>query len=157
MIVPPWINKYYILDLREKNSFIKWATDQGYTVSIISWVNPDAKLATKTFDSYMLEGPIAALDAIEKATGEKKTNLIGYCIGGTLVASMLAYLTTKKQDKRVNSVTFFATMVDLTEAGKLDVFIDNSHLTSLEKKMEERGHLEGREWAPPSTCSAPTT
>ncbi len=147
LIVPPWINKYYILDLREKNSFIKWATDRGHTVFIVSWVNPDAKLASKTFDNYMLEGPIAALDAIEKATGEKKTNLIGYCIGGTLVASVLSYLTSKKQDKRVNSVTFFATMVDFTEAGELGVFIDNSQLTSLEKKMEERGYLEGREMA----------
>ena len=71
LIVPPWINKYYILDLREKNSFIKWATDQGHTVFIISWVNPDAKLASKTFDHYMLKGPFAALDAIEKASGEK--------------------------------------------------------------------------------------
>jgi polyhydroxyalkanoate synthase subunit PhaC len=147
LIVPPWINKYYILDLRENNSFIKWATDQGHTVFIVSWVNPDSDLAAKTFDDYMLEGPVAALDAIEKATGEKKANVIGYCIGGTLMAATLAYLTAKKQDKRVNSITFFTTMVDFTEAGDLGVFIDDSQLTSLEEKMEERGYLEGSEMA----------
>ncbi|MBT6096638.1 MAG: class I poly(R)-hydroxyalkanoic acid synthase [Rhodospirillaceae bacterium] len=147
LIIPPWINKYYILDLREKNSFIKWATDQGHSVFVISWVNPDAELAAKSFDDYMLEGPVAALDAIEKATGEKKTNVIGYCIGGTLLASALAYLTVKKQDKRVNSATFFTTMVDFTEAGDLGIFIDEAQLSSLEEKMEERGYLEGSEMA----------
>ena len=147
LIVPPWINKYYILDLREKNSFIRWATAQGHTVFVISWVNPDAKLAAKTFDDYMLEGPIAAMDAVEKATGEKSVNVIGYCIGGTLLASTLAYLSAKKQDARVNSATFLTTMVDFTEAGELGVFIDDSQLASLEEKMEERGYLEGSEMA----------
>ena len=147
LIVPPWINKYYILDLREKNSFIKWATDQGHTVFVVSWVNPDAKLAAKTFDDYMLEGPVAAIDAIEKATGEKSVNAIGYCIGGTLMACTLAYLTAKKQDKKVNSITFFTTMVDFTEAGELGVFIDDHQLSNLEEKMEERGYLEGSEMA----------
>ncbi len=147
LIVPPWINKYYILDLREKNSFIRWATAQGHSVFVISWVNPDAKLAAKAFDDYMLEGPIAALDAVEKATGEKSVNVIGYCIGGTLLACTLAYLSAKKQDHRVNSATFFTTMVDFTEAGELGVFIDDSQLTSLEEKMEERGYLEGSEMA----------
>ncbi|MEK9755231.1 MAG: class I poly(R)-hydroxyalkanoic acid synthase, partial [Rhodospirillaceae bacterium] len=147
LIVPPWINKYYILDLREKNSFIRWATSQGHTVFVVSWVNPDATLAAKTFDDYMLEGPVAALDAVEKATGEKSVNIIGYCIGGTLLACTLAYLTAKKQDSRINSATFFTTMVDFTEAGELGVFIDDSQLSSLEEKMEERGYLEGSEMA----------
>ena len=147
LIVPPWINKYYILDLREKNSFIKWATDQGHTVFVVSWVNPDAKLAAKTFDDYMLEGPIAAIEAAKKAAEVDKVNLIGYCIGGTLVASALAYLTAKKQDKKVNSITFFTTMVDFTEAGELGVFIDDHQLSNLEEKMEERGYLEGSEMA----------
>jgi polyhydroxyalkanoate synthase len=147
LIVPPWINKYYILDLREKNSFIKWATDQGHTVFVISWVNPDSELAAKTFDDYMLEGPVEALEAIEKATGEKQVNVIGYCIGGTLLACTLAYLTAKKKIDRVNSATFFTTMVDFTEAGELGIFIDDSQLTSLEEKMEERGYLEGSEMA----------
>ncbi len=99
LIMPPWINKYYILDLREKNSFIKWAVDQGQTVFVISWVNPDERLAMKTFDDYMLEGPIAALEAIEKATGEKQANVIGYCLGGTLLACALAYMAVKKIDR----------------------------------------------------------
>ncbi|MDD9875877.1 MAG: class I poly(R)-hydroxyalkanoic acid synthase, partial [Magnetovibrio sp.] len=147
LIVPPWINKYYILDLREKNSFIRWAVDQGHTVFVISWVNPDAELAAKSFADYMLEGPVAAIDAVEKATGEKKVNCIGYCIGGTLLASALAYMTAKGTDKKVNSATFFTTMVDFEDAGELGVFIDEEQLTSLEKKMNERGYLEGGEMA----------
>lgn len=100
LILPPWINKYYILDLRPDNSFIKWAIDQGHTVFCISWVNPDKKLAKKSFASYMDDGLIAALDAIEDATGEKSANVVGYCIGGTLLATSLAYMTAKKMDKR---------------------------------------------------------
>ena len=95
LIIPPWINKYYILDLRPKNSFIKWAVDQGHTVFVISWVNPDERLAEKSMDDYLLEGPIAALDAIEKATGESRVNAIGYCLGGTLLAATLAYLKAR--------------------------------------------------------------
>src|SRR3984893_12109671 len=87
LIMPPWINKYYILDLREKNSFIRWAVSEGQTVFVISWVNPDEKLARKTFEDYMVEWPLAALDAVEKATGEKKINVVGYCLGGTLLAA----------------------------------------------------------------------
>jgi len=147
LIVPPWINKYYILDLREKNSFIRWATAQGHTVFVVSWVNPDAALAGKTFTDYMMEGPIAALDAVTQATGEEQVNVIGYCIGGTLIASTLAYLTAKGQDDRVKSVTFFTTMVDFEDAGDLGVFIDEPQLASLEEKMNERGYLEGAEMA----------
>ena len=146
MIVPPWINKYYILDLREKNSFIKWAVGQGFTVFCISWVNPDAKLAEKSFEDYMIEGPLAALEAIEQATGEKDVNVIGYCLGGTLVAASLAYLTAKK-DSRVKAVTFFTTLVDFTDPGELGVFIDEAQLEALERKMVERGFLEGSEMA----------
>src|SRR5947207_1386960 len=95
LIVPPWINKFYVLDLQPKNSFIKWAVDQGHTVFVISWVNPDEKLAEKTFENYMIEGPLAALDVIESATGERSVNTIGYCLGGTLLASTAAYLAAK--------------------------------------------------------------
>ena len=95
LVVPPWINKYYILDLRPKNSFIKWAVDQGHTVFVISWVNPDERLAEKSMDDYLLEGPVAALDAIEQATGESRVNAIGYCLGGTLLAATLAYLKAR--------------------------------------------------------------
>ena len=147
VIVPPWINKYYILDLREKNSFIRWAIEQGHTVFVVSWVNPDAELAQKTFDDYMVEGPIAAIDAAKKAANVDNVNLIGYCIGGTLVASALAYLTAKDNVSQVNSVTFFTTMVDFEEAGDLGVFVDEAQLASLEEKMYERGYLEGGEMA----------
>ncbi|MFY7781062.1 MAG: PHA/PHB synthase family protein [Tagaea sp.] len=144
LIVPPWINKFYILDLREKNSFIKWAVDQGHSVFVISWVNPDAELAEKSFDDYMVEGPLAAMDAIEKATGERQVDIIGYCLGGTLTACTLAYLAAKGE-KRVASATFFTTMVDFEEAGELSVFIDEEQLAAIEEKMNERGFLDGAE------------
>src|SRR5690606_11885108 len=123
LIIPPWINKFYILDLRPENSFIKWATEQGHTVFVISWVNPDEKLAAKSFADYMLEGPLAALDAIEQAIGEKDANVIGYCLGGTLLASTLAYMAARN-DRRIKSATYFAAMVEFTEVGELSVFID---------------------------------
>jgi polyhydroxyalkanoate synthase subunit PhaC len=147
LVIPPWINKFYILDLKPQNSFVKWAVEQGLTVFVVSWVNPDEKLAGKTFEDYMLEGTLTALDAIEKATGEKSANVIGYCLGGTLLASTLAYLATKKQSDRIASATFFVTMVDFTEAGELSVFIDEEQLGALEAKMNERGYLEGSEMA----------
>jgi polyhydroxyalkanoate synthase subunit PhaC len=146
LIVPPWINKFYILDLREKNSFIKWAVAQGHTVFVISWVNPDSELADATFADYMTHGPLAALDAIEAATGERLVNIIGYCLGGTLTASALAYMAVKN-DKRIASATFFTTMVDFEEAGELSVFIDEEQLAALEEKMHERGYLEGSDMA----------
>jgi polyhydroxyalkanoate synthase subunit PhaC len=146
VIIPPWINKYYILDLREKNSFIRWAVQQGHTVFVISWVNPDASLAQKGFDDYMREGPLAALDAVEKATGEREVNFIGYCLGGTLLGATLAYLSAKKQ-KRVASATFFVSLLDFSQPGELGVFIDEEQVASLEKKMNQRGYLEGSEMA----------
>ena len=146
VIIPPWINKYYILDLREKNSFIKWAVDQGHTVFVISWVNPDARLALKGFEDYMLEGPLAALEAIERATGERKVNFIGYCLGGTLLGCTLAYLAAKGED-RVGSATFFVSLLDFSAPGELGVFIDEQQVQNLEKKMNERGYLEGSEMA----------
>jgi polyhydroxyalkanoate synthase len=146
LIMPPWINKYYILDLRPKNSFIRWAVDQGHTVFVVSWVNPDEHLAEKGFEDYMLEGPYAALDAIEKATGEKSVNAIGYCLGGTLLSATLAHMSAKR-DTRIKSATFFTTLVDFTESGELGVFIDEEQLQALEAKMQKRGYLEGREMA----------
>ena len=110
LIIPPWINKYYILDLREKNSFIKWAVDQGHSVFVVSWVNPDARLAQKGFEDYLLEGSLAALDAVEQATGEHKVNFIGYCLGGTLLGATLAWLAAKGED-RVNCATFFVSQI----------------------------------------------
>jgi polyhydroxyalkanoate synthase len=146
LIVPPWINKYYILDLRQKNSFIKWAVDQGITVFVVSWVNPGKELANKGFEDYMLEGPLAALDAVEKATGDPEVNMIGYCLGGTLTASALAWMAAKGKS-RVKSVTFFTALLDFSEPGELGVFVDEGVLANLEKKMEQRGYLEGAEMA----------
>jgi polyhydroxyalkanoate synthase len=146
LIIPPWINKFYILDLRPKNSFIKWAVEQGHTVFVVSWVNPDEKLAEKGFDDYMREGPYAAFDAMEQATGERAFNVIGYCLGGTLLSCTLAHMATRK-DTRVKSATFFTTMADFAEAGELGVFIDEEQLHSLEEKMSKRGFLEGSEMA----------
>ena len=146
LIAPPWINKFYILDLRPRNSFVRWAVSQGHTVFVISWVNPDEKLAEKGFEDYMKEGYLAALDAIEQATGEREVNAIGYCLGGTLLASTLAYMATKK-DNRIRSATFFVTMMDFAEAGELGVFIDEEQLKALEEKMNKRGYLEGSEMA----------
>jgi polyhydroxyalkanoate synthase len=146
LIMPPWINKYYILDLREKNSFVKWAVGRGHTVFVISWVNPDADLAGAAFEDYMLKGPLAALDAIEKATGVRETNVIGYCLGGTLLACTLGYLAAKG-DERIKTATFLATMIDFEEAGELEVFIDEEQLATLEERMNERGYLEGSDMA----------
>ncbi len=146
LIVPPWINKFYILDLQPKNSFIKWAVDQGHTVFVISWVNPDHRHTEKRFDDYMLEGPLAALDAITAATGEAKVNVIGYCIGGTLTACTLAYMAAKG-DERIKSTTFFTTMVDFEEPGELSVFIDEEQLQRLEEHMEKTGFLDGSHMA----------
>jgi polyhydroxyalkanoate synthase len=147
IIIPPWINKYYILDLRESNSFIRFALEQGHTVFVISWVNPDARLAQKGFDDYMFEGPLAALDAVEKATGEKQVNFIGYCLGGTLLGATLGYLESKKQSNRIASTTFFVSLLDFSKPGELGVFIDEAQVENLERKMNERGYLKGSEMA----------
>jgi polyhydroxyalkanoate synthase len=146
LIVPPWINKFYVLDLQPKNSFIKWAVDQGHTLFVISWVNPDQKLAEKSFENYMLEGPLAALAAIESATGERNVNTIGYCLGGTLLASTAAYLAARGDD-RIASATYFATLVDFTDVGDMAVFIDEEQLVSLERRMQERGYLDAQDMA----------
>jgi polyhydroxyalkanoate synthase len=146
LIVPPWINKFYILDLKPENSFIKWATEQGYTVFVISWVNPDERQAGLMFDDYMKQGPLAALDAIEKAIGQRKVSAIGYCIGGTLMAATLAYMAARSDD-RIAACTFFTAQVDFTEPGELGVFIDEDQLASLEEMMARKGYLEGSEMA----------
>ncbi|TAK46273.1 MAG: class I poly(R)-hydroxyalkanoic acid synthase [Betaproteobacteria bacterium] len=146
VIIPPWINKYYILDLRESNSFIKWATDQGHTVFVVSWVNPDARLAQKGFDDYLLEGALAALEAAQRATGEQKINVIGYCLGGTLLGCALSHLAASG-DARIGCSTFFVSLLDFSTPGELGVFIDEQQVRSLEKKMNQRGYLEGSEMA----------
>ncbi len=146
LIIPPWINKFYILDLREKNSFIKWAVGQGHTVFVVSWVNPDARLADKDFEDYLSEGALAALAAIERATGSREVNAIGYCLGGTLLGATLGYMAAKKDD-RIKSATFFVALLDFSIPGELGVFIDEQQVESLERRMNERGYLEGSEMA----------
>ena len=146
LIVPPWINKFYILDLKPEKSFIKWCVDQGITVFVISWVNPDKELGSKTFEDYMKEGPLAAMDVIEKATGEMKVHTVGYCVGGTLLASTLAWLAEKRR-VRVTSATFFAAQVDFTHAGDLLVFVDEDQISALERDMQAAGVLEGSKMA----------
>jgi polyhydroxyalkanoate synthase len=142
LIIPAWINKYYILDLSPHNSFVKWAVDQGYTVFMISWVNPGKELAHKSFDHYMLEGPLAALDAIEQATGEKEITACGYCLGGTLLTCTLAYMKAKG-DERIKAITYLTTMVDFANSGDLCLFIDEEHLEKIDKQMQKHGVLEG--------------
>ncbi len=146
LIIPPWINKFYILDLRPNNSFIRWAVDQGFTVFVISWVNPDADLADKNFEDYLRGGPLTALEAIEQATGERRVDTIGYCLGGTLLACAASYLATCG-DERIASCTFLATMLDFERPGELEVFIDEEELTALERRMRSRGYLDGAEMA----------
>jgi polyhydroxyalkanoate synthase len=146
LIVPPWINKFYILDLKPEKSFIKWCVDQGITVFVISWVNPDKSLGAKTFDDYMKDGPLAAMDAIEQATGELKVHTMGYCVGGTLLASTLAWLAEKRR-VRVTSATFLAAQVDFSHAGDLLVFVDEDQISALERDMQAAGVLEGSRMA----------
>jgi len=146
LIVPPWINKFYILDLAPEKSFIKWCVDQGITVFVVSWVNPDARLAEKSFEGYMHDGVITALDTVEAITGEKRPHVIGYCVGGTLLAVTLAYLAAKKQN-RVKSATLFTAQVDFTYAGDLMVFVDEERIEQLEAHMKEQGYLEASRMA----------
>src|SRR6202045_2515219 len=146
LIVPPWINKFYILDLKPEKSFIKWCVDQGLTVFVISWVNPNKNLGSKTFEDYMKEGPLAAMDAIEQATGELKVHTLGYCVGGTLLASTLAWLAEKRR-VRATSATFLAAQVDFSHAGDLLVFVDEDQISALERDMQAAGVLEGSKMA----------
>lgn len=146
LIVPPWINKFYILDLNPKKSFIKWAVEQGHTVFVISWVNPDQRHAKKDWESYSREGISFALDTIEQATGEREVNAIGYCVGGTLLAATMA-LHAQEQDSRIASATFFTTQTDFTYAGDLKIFADEAQISSIESAMEKNGYLDGSKMA----------
>jgi len=142
LIVPPWINKFYVLDLNAEKSFVRWAVAQGLTVFIVSWVNPDERQASKGFDAYMHEGVLAALDAIGRATGEKKIAAAGYCVGGTLLAATLAYMAVKGDD-RIDAATFFAAQVDFSDAGDMQIFFDEKRLAALDESMAKTGYLEG--------------
>ncbi|RVD08923.1 MAG: class I poly(R)-hydroxyalkanoic acid synthase [Mesorhizobium sp.] len=146
LICPPWINKFYILDLNPQKSFIRWAVEQGHTVFVISWINPDERHGTKSWEAYIREGLQYGLDTVEKATGERDVNAIGYCVGGTLLAAALA-LMAQEGDDRIKSATFFTTQVDFTYAGDLKVFVDEEQVAAVEKSMSEKGYLDGTKMA----------
>ncbi len=143
LIFPPWINKYYILDLRAENSFIRWLVGQGYTVFVVSWVNPDAAMAQKGFEEYMQGGIFAALDAVKDATGVSDPNCVGYCIGGTLLAATLAYMAASGKAApgggSIHSATFWAAQTDFSEAGELSVFVDEAQLEALQEQIRASG------------------
>jgi polyhydroxyalkanoate synthase len=146
LVVPPWINKFYIMDLQPKNSLLKWLVEQGHTVFVVSWINPDDSYRDTGFEDYVKEGILAATDVVEQITGESEINAIGYCIGGTLLATTLAYMKAKG-DRRIQSATFFTTMLDFSEPGELGVFIDDHQLANLEDKMDQDGFLDGSSMA----------
>jgi len=147
LICPPWINKFYILDLNPQKSFVRWAVEQGHTVFVISWVNPDERHQAKDWEAYIREGLQFALDAVETATGEKQVNAIGYCVGGTLLAVTLAYIAQGKRPERIKSATFFTTQVDFTYAGELLAFVDENQIQAVEEMMTKTGYLAGGKMA----------
>ncbi|MGC3873567.1 class I poly(R)-hydroxyalkanoic acid synthase [Halomonas sp. GXIMD04776] len=144
LVIPPWINKYYILDLRQDNSLMKWLVDQGHTVFLISWRNPGVEQRDITWADYMQLGPIAAMEAIEKACGEKSVNLLSYCVGGTLAASTVAYLTSTRRGRKVRSVTYMATLQDFRDPGEIGVFLSEAALEGIDRQLEADGYLDGR-------------
>ncbi|WP_133130422.1 PHA/PHB synthase family protein [Legionella yabuuchiae] len=143
LMIPPWINKYYILDLSQHNSFVRWLVSQGITVFIISWVNPDKRHADKGFFDYMNEGPMTAIEVIQKQLNVKQVNALGFCIGGTLLATLLAYYKAKSMNP-IRSATFLASLIDFSDPGDISVFIDEEQVKALEKRMKETGYLEGQ-------------
>ena len=148
MIIPPWINKYYILDLSPKNSFIAWLVGQGYTVFVISWVNPDESYRDTTYDDYLQDGPLWAMDVIHTVTGQGKINAIGYCLGGTLLATLLGYLVDQRDRAvHIKSATFFTTMIDFAKPGDLGIFVEEDSVTRLESQMQRDGYLDGKSMA----------
>lgn len=144
LIVPPFINKYYILDLREKNSMMRWLVEQGHTVFMMSWRNPDASMADIDFEDYVLDGVVKAIDAVGDITGEKKINAAGYCIGGTLLATTLAYYSAKRMRNRVKSASYFTTLLDFSQPGEIGAYVNDPIVTAIEAKNEENGYMDGR-------------
>jgi polyhydroxyalkanoate synthase len=139
LFIPPWINKYYILDLNERKSLVKWLTEQGFTVFLVSWVNPDERQRDETFESYITKGGLTAIDKVLEETGEKSLNLAAYCIGGTMSATMLAWMA-KVKDARVKSCTFFTALTDFEDAGDLQTFVDEATIKLVDQQMD-KGYL----------------
>ncbi len=144
LMVPPWVNKFYIMDLRESNSFVRWAVAQGHTVFMVSWVNPDASYRNVGIDQYLGEGLLAALDVISEVTGEESANVVGYCAGGILLAIAMAWLAVQGREDRIRSATHFATLFDFSEPGDIGVFIDDPVVTALEQQLDHQGYMDGR-------------
>lgn len=147
LIVPPFVNKYYIMDVNPETSYVKWLVSQGHTVFMISWVNPNAQMRNVDFGSYVTQGVLPALDAIESATGEREVNGIGYCIGGTTLVAAMAYLSGKRRKQRIKSVTLLTTILDFKKPGELGVFINDPIISSIEAQNNQRGYMDGRQMA----------
>ncbi len=138
LIFPPWINKFYILDLKEKNSLIKWIVDQGFTLFVVSWVNPDASYADVGMETYIQEGYLAAIDEVKKITGEKSINTVGYCIAGATLGLTLSLLK-KRNDKSISSATFFTTLTDFSDQGEVGVFLNDDFVDGIEREVANKG------------------
>ncbi len=147
LIIPPWINKYYILDLKPENSFIKWAVDQGHTVFVVSWKNPGPAMAETRFEDYMTQGSLEAISIVREVTEEEQINVIGYCIGGTLLGCTLAYLHAHGQADQIKSATYFTTLLDFSDPGEIGVFINEHTISNIEKFLDKTGYFDGRAMA----------
>lgn len=145
IIIPPWINKYYILDMRPENSFVKWLLEQGHQLFMISWVNPDSQMAGTSFDDYLTDGALKAMEVARELCNAKQANMMGYCIGGTLLACMLSYLNSKQREGEVASATFLTTLVDFTDTGDLGIFIDDDMLEAMERQVQQTGLFSGHD------------
>ena len=145
LFIPPWINKYYILDMQPKNSFVRYLVEQGFTVFVISWKNPDASMEGTTFEDYMRDGPLAAADAIREITGSRTVNPVGYCIGGTLLAAILAALAAKEEKGPFGTATFMVSLQDFAKVGETALFMGETSIDFIEQQMMERGYLDSRE------------
>lgn len=144
LIIPPFVNKYYILDLSEKNSLVRWLVDQGQTVFMLSWLNPTIEQRNLGFDRYVLDGALQAMTVVEKQTGQREINVAGYCIGGTLLLTTLAYMAARKLKTRVKSASLFTTLSDFSDPGDIGVFIDDNIISAIESQNNHKGYFDGR-------------
>lgn len=148
LVVPPWINKYYVLDLTTEMSFVKWLVDKGFTVFMISWVNPDKSLRNKGFGDYMVEGIIDSINKIQEITKIRSIHAFGYCVGGTLIAALLAYLANPLHEHKIKasieSATLLTTLLDFEHAGDMSVFMAGNYLDAIDAQMREKGYLDGQ-------------
>lgn len=144
LIIPPFVNKYYILDLSEKNSLVKWAVEQGQTVFLVSWVNPTEAQRNAGFDRYVLDGALKAFEVVEEQTGVREINAVGYCIGGTLLMTTLAYMAGRRIKPRAKSATLLTTLTDFSDPGDIGVFIDDNIVKAIEQQNNHKGYFDGR-------------